>query len=725
MTRDAPRWLVTMLLCTASLLGLGGLTLIIDFDSWLSTVVVIVAAVALVIVVVRTRSRSPWIPTAAGAVAALMFLLWAYALRPDGSHHLLPTPGGLTDLGAALSQGVHHANVSVIPVTATPGFAALICASVVALFLVVEHLAVSWGLTATAGIVLVLPWLPAAILQHSVSIGLLLAVIACWVAAMVITRRRSSRERAQGVVGAALAAGVVVCLALLVAPLAVGAPGWGIFPRFDSPFAIGGATRLNLSLDLRQSLTTRSTNTVMVYASSGAAPDTLRLYTLSDFDGHSWARAAPSTVSVPATDGVLWPTAVDDWAGRTRERLDIQIRSLAEANLPLPSAPRTVDIGPSWEYFPTRDEVTSQTQSTKDLTYSVVTDLGYHDQESLVAAQAAIDDDADAAVDARYLAIAPAIDLERMRTVAQDVTAQASSRYDQALALQQYLRDPMNFRYDTTVTPNGSDSISEFLDSGEGFCVQFASTMVVLARALGIPARLAVGFLGGEATPDSTYVVRGSDAHAWPELYFADSGWVRFEPTPAVQTGAAPAYAVPATTPTVPSGIVPGNRAPIPRDEVTSPAVNRPSSGEEQRGYTPTVGWWAGAGILVMALGAALVVWWRRRTRSSQPTTAAEQAWRLLANRLAPSIGWPDTLTPLEADQYVAVALSARHATLSDDSRAALLRITTAVSQQRYGPSDLNRIPAPAPHEGLVGDAKAVATEVVRLAKSKPPAGNS
>ena len=80
-----------------------------------------------------------------------------------------------------------------------------------------------------------------------------------------------------------------------------------------------------------------------------------------------------------------------------------------------------------------------------------------------------------------------------------------------------------------------------FLQTKRGYCVQFSSAMIMMARESGIPARMAVGFLPG--TPDgSERVVRVNDAHAWPELWFPELGWVRFEPTPGVRSGLPPTW---------------------------------------------------------------------------------------------------------------------------------------------------------------------------------------
>src|SRR5690606_19777157 len=85
-------------------------------------------------------------------------------------------------------------------------------------------------------------------------------------------------------------------------------------------------------------------------------------------------------------------------------------------------------------------------------------------------------------------------------------------------------------------------------------CEQFAGAFAAMARSIGLPARVAVGFTQGETDPaeDGLYVVRGEHAHAWPEVYLAGAGWVAFEPTPGrgmpfaeSYTGVEPAQAAP------------------------------------------------------------------------------------------------------------------------------------------------------------------------------------
>ena len=122
-----------------------------------------------------------------------------------------------------------------------------------------------------------------------------------------------------------------------------------------------------------------------------------------------------------------------------------------------------------------------------------------------------------------------------VRDEAERVTAGASSDYRRALDLQDYFWVDGRFSYDLNVERNrGIEDLEDFLfDARAGYCEQFASAYAAMARSVGLPTRVAVGFTWGEWDPArGAYVVRGEHAHAWPEVFFAGTGWVRFEPTP-------------------------------------------------------------------------------------------------------------------------------------------------------------------------------------------------
>ena len=127
----------------------------------------------------------------------------------------------------------------------------------------------------------------------------------------------------------------------------------------------------------------------------------------------------------------------------------------------------------------------------------------------------------------------PASVTSRTRDLAYRIAGDLPTAFDKAEAVTRYLRGAIEYEVKISPPPVGSDPVDWVLfDSPRGYCNYYASAEVILLRALGIPARLAVGFSQGEADESGrTFVVRESAAHAWPEVYFPNLGWVEFEPT--------------------------------------------------------------------------------------------------------------------------------------------------------------------------------------------------
>jgi hypothetical protein len=121
---------------------------------------------------------------------------------------------------------------------------------------------------------------------------------------------------------------------------------------------------------------------------------------------------------------------------------------------------------------------------------------------------------------------------QRVRNLAQEITAGYDNPYDKATAIQNYLRE---YTYNDKIVspPEGVDRVDYFLfEMKEGYCNYYASAMVVMARAVGIPARMAAGYTRGEWNQEANaYRVRESDSHAWVEVYLPRFGWIEFEPT--------------------------------------------------------------------------------------------------------------------------------------------------------------------------------------------------
>ncbi|MFZ6027366.1 MAG: transglutaminase domain-containing protein [Chloroflexota bacterium] len=120
----------------------------------------------------------------------------------------------------------------------------------------------------------------------------------------------------------------------------------------------------------------------------------------------------------------------------------------------------------------------------------------------------------------------------RVRELAVSITANADTAYDTAMAIESFLRK-IPYSLEVSAPPHGRDVVDYFLfDLQTGFCDYYATSMVVLARAAGLPARMVIGYAPGSYDPyRRQYVVLEDDYHAWVEVFFNGIGWVAFEPT--------------------------------------------------------------------------------------------------------------------------------------------------------------------------------------------------
>lgn len=137
-----------------------------------------------------------------------------------------------------------------------------------------------------------------------------------------------------------------------------------------------------------------------------------------------------------------------------------------------------------------------------------------------------------AAIRERYLSLPERVP-ERVFALARALTAAAPTPFDQALAIETYLRTNFEYSLEVPGVPVDSEVADYFLfELKRGYCDYYATAMAVLARAAGLPARLVTGYASGVYDARAAeYVVRQSDAHSWVEIYFPGIGWVEFEPT--------------------------------------------------------------------------------------------------------------------------------------------------------------------------------------------------
>ncbi|WP_062294361.1 transglutaminase family protein [Demequina phytophila] len=684
------RWrlVATPLIAIAAGLGVGGLSGLVVFGDWLRPMAAVLAATAAVVVLTRLATGRPFLPTVAGGIAGAWLIMVAYVPTLDGGTSWFPRGETLEGIRLVAERAVWYAQHTVAPAEVESSLAGGITLAVVSLFLAVDAVAVGAGFAASSGFLLLAPWLPALTLERRVATVVLAGALAAWLAVIALSRRsdrgpwraRARDGAAPAPPAAALAATVTaVLVALVAAPLAIGGPGWGAMPRLTLPAELGGASRLDLEIDLRHSLTEQSTEPVLTYTSSDGRLDVLRAYSFGTFDGTRWDRD-PEGDMRPAT-GVLWPEDLLDPLISEPSTATIAIGNSAETRVPVPSAPRSLAAGDEWTYDASTDEVLiGRPEGTVGLTYTVRSAGDFHTEESLREADGLIAGGGDSAVPDRYLELNERIDIDKVRKVAEAVTSPATDRYETALLLQEYLRGP-NFQYSTDVAPSGGDAVSAFLADGRGYCVQFATAMVIMSRTLDIPARMAIGYLGG-AESDGRFVVRGRDAHAWPELYFPGHGWVRFEPTPAVQTGQRPAYATPDQQDLAPVPDIRDTTRPTAQPDRPLPTAE-PSAGPApaaaDRG--PSASWIVVAVLVIVVAAGSALLWWRAR-RGAASITDAESAWASMRRRIGPRAG-DETLTPAETE----LAILNDGPALGDDAWVALASLRAAVEDQRYAPS--------------------------------------
>jgi hypothetical protein len=159
--------------------------------------------------------------------------------------------------------------------------------------------------------------------------------------------------------------------------------------------------------------------------------------------------------------------------------------------------------------------------------YTVVSDVDDPDVKLLRAA-----DDVDPDDFPQFLQLPPELPA-RVGDLAREITKDAHTPYEKALAVHRYLQDNFSYTLEMDSDPSREPLDYFLFDRKKGHCEYFSSAMAILLREVGVPTRNVNGFLGGEWNEYGGYIaVRGGDAHSWVEIYFDGAGWVTWDPTP-------------------------------------------------------------------------------------------------------------------------------------------------------------------------------------------------
>ncbi len=672
---------VTLTLVTvAAVLSLGRL---FDDGSWRRPLVAAAIAAHLAAAVLR-RLRIPLVLIAVLHLGlGLLVLGWIHAR--DTTRSLLPTRETFDVLQAETSDSVEMFRDAIAPTDPATGYLILATIAIWVLVLLAD-LAAFWVRSAFEAVVpsvsivvfvsvfgvaedrwslltLYLLAIVAFVSMHRVSQQLVSAV---WLG-------RQGRATAALLRGAAGVTAVAAVLGLGLAPTVPAAEEALI--SLDEDSGVGGGTRVVISplVDLRGRLVDQAD--VEAFTVRSTERSYWRLTALDTFDGSVWT----SRANYSTAEGAL-PAEVESGNSTELVRQAFVITGLDAVWLPTAFQPVSVstesEVELSWEPVSSTLIVGSGRRSSNELAYTVESAVPRFTPEQLAEAPNLTSEE-----------LEPFLELPRdfsagATALATQLTDGLTSPYAQALALQFYFRD--NFDYDVEVgSGHSSDRIDDFLASGRGYCEQFAGSFAAMARAIGLPTRVAVGFTPGDVDPaDPTlFTVRGEHAHAWPEVFISGAGWVAFEPTPGRGAPGAFEYTQvpeqqdtsgPSTTPTT---LEPGLEDQFPAIDPDNPltqqeAIDRAplddlAAGQAGGGGPSPFVWFlvSVVGVVLVAMAAVSTVKRLRRrqriARVSGNRATILAAWEDAVARLA-VVGsrWDPTETPMEFATRVEKALS-------------------------------------------------------------------
>ncbi len=318
------------------------------------------------------------------------------------------------------------------------------------------------------------------------------------------------------------ALGVAIVLPALIPHFPTTFLADGLGRSADGRGGSGSSVRLASSIDIARDLGNRSEDPVLRYRSTSDRLEPLRVGILDTYRRGQWQSSADFTF-VPVNGQIPGPIAGPEVPRRV-ERISVVDNAIGVPQVALPPGA----IGSPFPAGTWNMTVPGLVQLSAPAT-SYSTEFVELDPED---GQFTADLD-NPPVDGNDLEVDPRAETE-VQAVLDKVTDDGDTALEVARKVQAYLRGS-EFTYSLELADQAADGnlsdepLARFLETKRGYCVQFASAMVMLSRAAGIPARMAVGFLPGSIDGDDR-VVRISDAHAWPELYFPRLGWVRFVP---------------------------------------------------------------------------------------------------------------------------------------------------------------------------------------------------
>lgn len=672
-------WSRSLLLLVAVAVCAAGFTGVLDGIEWWFVVTGEALLVLLAAAIARAASARRWVPTAVAAIVGVG-VTTLFFTPTTAFLGVIPTFDSIEFFSALARTGSGSIATQGIPANPVAGIVFLFAIAVAGIAILLDLVAITLGRPAVAGLPLFVLLVAPSIVDPELAdpfFFLLVAVLFL----LLLYSGAATRQGAR-----ATAVGALAIIGSLVLSI--------VLPPVDSNIAdanrgLGYTTGINPIITLGDDLRRAAPITAISYTTDAEEDQYFTLTVLDDFTGTTW-----EPESVPEDTGTevsAIPTAPgrEDVSNSTATTTKVELGNIQGRWLPVPYAPSKVTglVG-DWYWVPETLSIRSNDSSIRSQKYSVTTDTFMPTVDQLEAAGTRVPNGLE-----KYLVV-PADLPSSVGAEASRVVGDAESNFDKAIKLQSYFQsNAFTYSVDAPVESgydgSGATVIAKFLEEKAGYCVHFSSAMAAMARTLGIPSRIAVGFTSGRPILENSVVrnvVTTDDLHAWPELYFADLGWVRFEPTPG--RGTIPDFqAAPVDDPNTPQNEATPTPTPTPTttpqptaDPQSIPNESTPTQIAARANTTTLV-----SILVALALLAILLVPFAiRRSRRVRRLGAVRRYGTALAGwqeivDTAQDLGWPvdGSTTPREADrqlrQYV-----------DRGAYPALERVRTAVEAQAF-----------------------------------------
>jgi transglutaminase-like putative cysteine protease len=531
-----------------------------------------VITVALVGTLTRRYNLHPLLCLIASAAGILLYLNLVF--EATRSIIIIPTPDSIAHLWQLAGQGLSDASQFAPPVPALHGILVLAAGGIGLTAAFTDLLAVRLRWTALAGLPLLLlftePFM-VSVTRDAIGTFVVFFLAAAGYLSMLSADGRARigtwghagplpdrRPDTRTLAATGRRVGVASVVVALCVPLFV--PGLHETRLFGGGWGFGGnggSGSGTISMpdpfaQLHGELIEGTPQEVMRYTSTDLDPGYLQVDVLDQLTATGWtygtiANAVPVSGSLPAAPGLTSQTPSSSVVTHITLTKNFSPPDGSLTFLPLPYPATRVQVPGAWTTDPATLMTMSRGASLAGLSYTVTS---LH----LSPTPTQLGEASSGTIGAAYLNVPASYD--SLQSLAESVTQSATTPFAKATALQQWLSRGGHFTYTLDASQiTDAGQLQTFLtDTKRGYCQQFAFAMAVLARLLGIPSRMAIGFTQGTRQRNGTWLVMTTDAHAWPELYFQGAGWLQFEPTPAGKNGQGTAQTPPYTVPIAPVG---------------------------------------------------------------------------------------------------------------------------------------------------------------------------